>query len=265
MSLRAKTQLDPAQYAELVRRIRVAVCETLPAGANVRVISRGDGALIDLPGMNAAHFPQDAAGEYAGHHPPNSAAAIAHLEQLCSGGAEYLAIPDTARWWLEHYEGFAEHLSNRSEVVSDLPGVCVIFRLGRRMAGARGAADASPQDASLAQMPLAQMRDYLEHLISADSHIAVLEPLPRSLADALRPLHATGVPVEEVLMAGETLRAELERLAEAGTRYLVVPREADQWLSGRAEVEADIRQRCRLLADQRYLCRVFELTETRDA
>lgn len=260
MSLQAKLQLDPAQYAALVRRIRVAICEALPAGAKVLVISRGDGALLDLPGISAAHFPQDAAGEYAGHHPPNSSQAIAHLEQHRSGGAEYLAIPDTARWWLEHYEGFAEHLSNRSEVVSDLPGVCVIFRLGRRLAEARGAADTSPQDASLAQM-----RDYLEHLISADAHIAVLEPLPCSLADTLRPLHATGVAVEEALLAGETLGAELERLAEAGTRYLVVPREADQWLSVRADVEADIQQHCRLLADQRYLCRVFELTGMREA
>jgi hypothetical protein len=249
-------QLDPARYAELVRRMRSAICETLPAEVRVAVISRGDAALLDLPGVSATHFPQDAAGEYAGHHPPSSTDAITHLEQLRDGGVEYLAIPDTARWWLEHYDGFAEHLSNRAELVSDLPGVCVIFRLGRRMAEARGAGETSLQDASIAQM-----RDYLEHLISTDAHIAVLEPVPRSLADSLGPLRATGLPLGEPHAAEDGLRAELERLAAAGTEYLVVPREADQWLSARADVEAEIRRRCRLLADQRHLCRVFELTD----
>lgn len=248
-------RLDPAQYAELVRRMRLAICETLPAEVKVAVISRGDAALLDLPGVSATHFPQDAAGEYAGHHPPSSADAIAHLEQLRIGGVEYLAVPDTARWWLEHYDGFAEHLSNRAEVVSDLPGVCVIFRLGRRMAEARGAGETSLQDASNGQM-----RDYLEHLISADAHIAVLEDVPRSLADSLRPLRAMGIPLEEALSSDDGLCGQLERLAAAGTEYLVVPREADQWLSARADAEADIQRQCRQIADQRYLCRVFELT-----
>ncbi len=114
-------------YRRLVERVRAAVGETVPTGASVLVVSRGDRGLVDLEGREGHHFPQDSGGGYLGHHPADSADAITRLEALRAGGAEYLVLPSTSSWWLDHYASFAEHL-RRNYPVDDLD-VCVIFRL----------------------------------------------------------------------------------------------------------------------------------------
>ena len=111
-----------------MERARAAVAEETPPGATVLVVSRGDRELVRLEGRSGAHFPQDADGNYLGHHPADSAEAVAHLEQLRSAGAGYLVFPPTATWWLEHYEEFALHLSARYERLDR--DACVIYRLG---------------------------------------------------------------------------------------------------------------------------------------
>jgi len=118
-----------ARYAALVPRIKQAVAEVVPAGATVLVISRGDEDLVALDGRNGWHFPQDAAGAYAGCYPADGAAAVDQLESLRSKGAHFLAIPATAMWWLDHYEPFAWHLSRRYPVAAREDGAFVIFDL----------------------------------------------------------------------------------------------------------------------------------------
>jgi GT2 family glycosyltransferase len=115
-------------YRSLVERVRAAVGEAVPAGASVLVVSRGDRDLVRLGDRAGGHFPQDAQGGYLGHHPRDSEQAIAHLEELRRGGAQYLVLPATSYWWLEHYAGFAEHLRGRYPS-SELDG-CTVFRLG---------------------------------------------------------------------------------------------------------------------------------------
>ncbi len=114
-------------YRRLVERVRDEVDEAVPAGASVLVISRGDRSLIELGDRDVGHFPQDSAGRYLGHHPPDSEDAVGRLERLRSTGAEYLVLPETAYWWLDHYAGFAEHLRSRYPVVER--DACTIFRL----------------------------------------------------------------------------------------------------------------------------------------
>lgn len=114
-------------YRRLVERIRAAVGELVPAAASVLVVSRGDRALVELEGRDARHFPQDSGGGYLGHHPRDSAEAVARLESSRAGGAQYLVLPATAYWWLEHYAGFAEHLHDRYQRIDS--DVCAIFRL----------------------------------------------------------------------------------------------------------------------------------------
>src|SRR5687767_15174541 len=87
-------------YRDLLRRVRVVVHTSLAADATILVVSRGDPALLELQGRRGWHFPQEADGRYAGYHPANSAAAISHLEELRSKGAEYILLPSTAFWWL---------------------------------------------------------------------------------------------------------------------------------------------------------------------
>ena len=101
------------RYERELERLREAVAATVPAGAEVLVISRGDEELLRLNGRRASHFPQAGDGGWAGHHPADSAEAIAHLEGLRERGARYLVVPLTYRWWLAHYEGLREHLNSR--------------------------------------------------------------------------------------------------------------------------------------------------------
>jgi hypothetical protein len=252
VSVGAPAHLDAAEYAALVQRVRAAVAATVPAGSSVLVLSKGDAELLAMPGMTAAHFPQDrTTAEYAGHHPHDSAEAIAQLEALRRRGAEYLVVPATARWWLDHYTGFAEHLANRARVVADDGASCLILDLGRRI-GAEGACG-KPTNPS--QTSIAQMRDYLERLLPADTSIAVLGA--HGLAAQLTPLRAVDVEPAALQDAGDG--RPLRDLRAGGAAYLVVPRDADAWLGSHVDAAAALEAHARKIADQRHLCRVYEL------
>jgi GT2 family glycosyltransferase len=117
-------------YAHLVERVRTAVERQVPVGARVLVISRGDRELVRLDGREAEHFPQDEEGDYAGYHPADGAEAVGLLERLREQGAEFLVVPQTAFWWLDHYDEFARHLDRRYRR-SSLDS-CEIYELGAR-------------------------------------------------------------------------------------------------------------------------------------
>jgi len=249
--------LGQAEYADLVARIQAVVAGVVPPGSSALVVSKGDAGLLAMPGINATHFPQDSAGEYEGHHPLDSAAATAALEQLRRRGAEYLVIPATARWWLEYYGEFATHLATHGDVVADEPDSCLIYGLGK-FGGAKAALDHADPRGSIDQM-----RDYLEHFVSAGDNLLVLEEDADGLAAGLAPLPATRLRAGEEAGEEEVLLAELKRLAVAGADYLVVPRSLDEWFDRRSGLSTRIEGTCRKLADQRHLCRVFDLADMR--
>jgi GT2 family glycosyltransferase len=123
------TGIEPSAglgYGNLVERVREAVEDRVPAGAEVLVVSRGDRELIGFRNRRGGHFPQDVDGRYAGHHPADSAEAIAALERLREQGAEFLIIPPPSAWWLDHYGGFARHLDRYRLVGGD---DCEIYEL----------------------------------------------------------------------------------------------------------------------------------------
>lgn len=125
---------DPSSPVE---RIRGVVRAGVPEGATVAVVSRGDEELVDLPGREGWHIPQVEGGVYAGHHPADSAAAIAQLEELRERGADFLLIPCTAFWWVDHYQGFRRHLEAQHRLVAFHEDLCLLFALapGKGMAG----------------------------------------------------------------------------------------------------------------------------------
>ena len=105
-----RKQRANGEYGDLVRRVRDIVRETVPAGSRVLVVSRGDDDLLELGGRQAGHFPQLAGGVYAGYYPADAAEAIAQLNAL---QADFLVVPSTSLWWLEHYDGLRRHLESR--------------------------------------------------------------------------------------------------------------------------------------------------------
>jgi GT2 family glycosyltransferase len=99
-------------YRDLVEQIREVADRELPADATVLVVSNGDDELLKLGAeRSVSHFPQTEDGTYAGHHPGDSAEAIAHLAALTARGAEYLLLPEPSRWWLDYYAELAGTLS----------------------------------------------------------------------------------------------------------------------------------------------------------
>src|SRR6185295_8747949 len=100
---------------------------SVPVGATVLVVSRGDSELLRLGEREARHFPRGADGRYLGHHPAGDEEAIALLEAERAAGAGYLAIPAAEAWWLEHYAGFASHLDGCSRAQTH--EACTIYAL----------------------------------------------------------------------------------------------------------------------------------------
>ncbi len=135
-SLRARLAQGPDPAAEealwrreVVDRVVTHVDEQLEPGSRVLVVSRGDERIVDFPRHHGEHFPQSDDGQYSGHHPADSADAIARLEALHAGGAEYLVIPGTSAWWLEHYAEFATYLERRHVRVAAEDRTFVVYQL----------------------------------------------------------------------------------------------------------------------------------------
>jgi GT2 family glycosyltransferase len=117
------------RYEREAEWLREAVDAAVPARAEVLVISRGDDSLLELNGHRARHFPQGEDGGWAGHHPAHSEEAIEHLEALRQRGARYLVVPQTYRWWLDHYGGLRQHLESRYRALLEDERAGTIYEL----------------------------------------------------------------------------------------------------------------------------------------
>jgi glycosyltransferase involved in cell wall biosynthesis len=124
----ASRRLLRAQYELLVQEVHRIVESVVPAGSRVLVASKGDERLVTLPGRHGWHFPQDDQGIYAGYYPSDSDDAITQLESLHRRGADYLVLPVTSLWWLDHYKGLARHLDEHCHLVQD-GEPCTIYAL----------------------------------------------------------------------------------------------------------------------------------------
>jgi SAM-dependent methyltransferase/glycosyltransferase involved in cell wall biosynthesis len=125
----ASKQLAEFRRSLQTQRIKEVVRTSVPAGANVLVISKGDDNLLSLEGRYGSHFPQTEGGVYAGFHPANSTDAIAHLEDLRARGAGFFLIPSAAFWWLDHYSELRQHLESNYRLVTFNEDTCLIYAL----------------------------------------------------------------------------------------------------------------------------------------
>ncbi|HEY2146396.1 MAG TPA: hypothetical protein VGH32_00570, partial [Pirellulales bacterium] len=116
-------------YEDMKARLRLAVETALPTAATVLVVSKGDEELLDLNGRSGRHFPQSEDGGYSGFNPASDQDAIDHLESLRGRGAEFLLVPESASWWLDHYRDFGRHLIERYSIAVREEGAGTVFSL----------------------------------------------------------------------------------------------------------------------------------------
>jgi len=236
-----------AWYYELISRIQGVVHDAVPAHSTVLVVSRGDEHLLRLGNRKGWHFPRHADGRYAGYHPADSAVAISHLEELREKGAQYIVFPASTRWWLDYYEGFADHLNGRYSAVADDEGTCTIYAL-RPQSGAKVMKEGGRRSSHL--------DDFVGTLLPGVP-IAVLSlagsPIP------LRGQKAVAFPSAECRDDGESALEELDDMAADGIQFLVVPHSTPSWLDDHPGFMSELEQRHRTVAAQQYVCTVFEL------
>ncbi|UGS35715.1 glycosyltransferase [Capillimicrobium parvum] len=127
--------VEQLRARRMAERLHEDVERLIPANATALVIARGDEELVDLSGRHGWHFPQTEDGVYAGHHPADGATAVRHLEELRARGAEYLVIPATSSWWLDHYGELRDHLERHHRRLAADPDSCTVYRLGDQRAG----------------------------------------------------------------------------------------------------------------------------------
>jgi GT2 family glycosyltransferase len=121
---------DTDDYHALVDAVRQEVDARVPHHATVLVMSKGDETLVKLNGRAAWHFPALEDGAYAGYYPADSREALRQLVDLQARGAQYLVVPKTAEWWLEHYRRFGEYLEQQCRVIPSDMAACRIYALG---------------------------------------------------------------------------------------------------------------------------------------
>jgi GT2 family glycosyltransferase len=120
-------------YERLLLQLDGIVRDNIPVGSTVLVVTRGDDVLLQIPGCEGWHFPRAADGAYAGFYPTDDAQAIQQLEDLRRDGANFLVIPATAAWWLEHYSGLRRHLDEHYVEVAADSVTAAIYDIGERV------------------------------------------------------------------------------------------------------------------------------------
>ena len=116
-------------YTEIVSLTRQAAAECIPADALAAFVSKGDDALLRHEHIRACHFPQGHDGQYAGHHPADSAACLAYLDAARADGAAFFVIPKPSFWWLDHYAEFAGHLRAHCRLIAEQRALCAVWSL----------------------------------------------------------------------------------------------------------------------------------------
>jgi hypothetical protein len=244
-------------YTDVVERTRAAVRASVPKRARVAVISKGDDELLQLEGREAWHFPQTDTGLYAGFYPEDGTAAVAHLEGLRGKGADFLVIPASAIWWLDHYPELREHLDATCRLVADDPSTCLIYSL-RVPAGAQGPGRDEAELAAAQTAP--QVGAWLDVLLPPKAGLvaigeasALLEPGER------RVWRLPAVDGRRPGSLAETLRG-VDEAAVGGARFAVLSHAPGRRQRGASEgLRQGLLERSHPVARQ-LLGEVFELS-----
>jgi hypothetical protein len=218
--------------------------DTTPAEAVVAVVSKGDPRLVELAGRSGRHFPADSEGRYVGYHPRTSEDAIAQLEAVRAGGAEFLCLPKTAFWWLEHYAALATWLGVHCRVVAEDRDTCIVYDLLRSPAETAAAEAGETRNR--------QLRVLLDAILPEEALVFAIGTDGGGLATSGR----TVAPLGGGNPRG--LRRRLEAASGHGAFVLVAKRRPDPPLE--PELERLLAATTRLIASREGLCDLYEVS-----
>ncbi len=261
----APAAMEYLAYQALVRRLRDLIHRSVPPGATVLVISKGDAALVSLVGRRGWHFPQDDSGGYAGYHPRDSAAAIAELETMRSRGADFLVLPATANWWLEHYTDFGDHLRLNYETLVEQSDAGAIYTLRKRPTPKVIGSGSKEEDLGRHRQALLrqQIEDLAGRLVPPKRPVVVIDTGDAGalqLDDRETMLLPTSPPVTgDALATGVTLVARLESLRRQGAACLIVARGAFDWWQADGVLRSHVERRYRCITRQTHVCLIYDL------
>ena len=269
---------DPqAEYADVCHRIHGLVGSLLDRGSTVAVVSKGDPELIRLESAHGWHFPRTTDGKYAGHHPADGAEVITHLEQLREQGADYFVLPSTYFWWLDHYDGLAQHLGSRYRLVADCPDACLIYDL-RRGPVATGTPVTTPRAGSgsstngeRVQNPLVPViRALLDSLLPDRERVLVFSGGNDELLQlgriAVHFPHDRQGKFQSIDSLGQgAITAQLIAARERRIRYLVLPDDGGQAAEHVWSVREALRGYGREVAIRKGICAIYELDKVKPA
>ena len=118
-------------YRRLVERVRAAVARRSPAAPRSSSSAGATATLVELEDRAGRPLPPGPGGATSATTPATARRRSTSSSTCARGGAEYLVLPATSYWWLEHYGGFAEHL--REPIPGHRADACTVFRLARRV------------------------------------------------------------------------------------------------------------------------------------
>jgi hypothetical protein len=227
----------------------------VPPTATVLVVSRGDQELTEFDGRQGWHFPRQPDGKYAGFHPSDSDDAIERVEELRREGAEYLVLPSTSYWWLDHYAGLRRHLTDNCRELSR-DADCMIFHLSEgqvRRADTELMAVEIGRDRTWEQATISRL---VQGLLPTGSDVAALGAGSASGAPAGCRLWRLD---ESVATDDHRATDALRELAAGEADFLVIPSSAFGWLRQNPSFSSELQQQHRFVTRQRYVCEIYEL------
>lgn len=132
----AHSRARAAAYRSVCTSTTTTIESVTDPGSTVLVASRGDDDLVRVAGRTGWHFPRTPDGAWAGQYPADGPAAVAEVVAMREAGADYLAFPSTAFWWLHHYTELADHLDRLARRVHADDDVVVFDLRSTAIAGA---------------------------------------------------------------------------------------------------------------------------------
>ena len=252
------------EYRRVTEQIRADVHRVLPLDATLAVITRGDSALLSHHGRRAWHFPRTAEGQWAGHHPANSDAAVEHLEELRRRGLQFLVIPAPYLWWLDHYAGWANHLATNYQLLLR-DEFCTIYDV-RENAHEISRARAEREKEEHRELTR-RIRSEVQDVIPLDATVAVATLGDAELLhlEGRRAWHfprtETGSYAADFPMEGAAMIGQLEQMRERGLQYLVVPRSAFSWLDSSPDLHSHLAREYQLIRSD-DACVIYSVRES---